>query len=241
MFPQLALTNAGDSSRGYAVVFGQTTANRASRQRFTNGYHLLLRKTRHDVITTARQAFGMFAGAIAVPVRAALRVFIGKRILAFSLSALANLIIRVVFICAKKQVGRIDTRRIIASVADMQAVGNRAVSVFVHPAVGLSTRAFFDHEPSIAKAGMGGGPLPTGAEFGTLRRRRAVLVDLFHKAVNRGASSSNTTAFKAHLGRFGLQVSTSGTTSLIDYDFRLLEGGGFRLLEDGSRRMLEAA
>ena len=32
-----------------------------------------------------------------------------------------------------------------------------------------------------------------------------------------------------------------GLDAIIDYDFRLLEGGGFRLLEDGSRRMLEAA
>ena len=38
-----------------------------------------------------------------------------------------------------------------------------------------------------------------------------------------------------------ITLESSGTTSLIDYDFRLLEGGGFRLLEDGSRRMLEAA
>ena len=38
-----------------------------------------------------------------------------------------------------------------------------------------------------------------------------------------------------------ITLESSGTTSLIDNDFRLLEDGGFRLLEDGSRRMLEAA
>ena len=38
-----------------------------------------------------------------------------------------------------------------------------------------------------------------------------------------------------------ITLESSGTTSLIDNNFRLLEDGGFRLLEDGSRRMLEAA
>ena len=38
-----------------------------------------------------------------------------------------------------------------------------------------------------------------------------------------------------------ITLESSWTISLIDNDFRLLEGGGFRLLEDGSRRMLEAA
>lgn len=38
-----------------------------------------------------------------------------------------------------------------------------------------------------------------------------------------------------------ITLESSGTTSFVDNDFRLLEDGGFRLLEDGSRRMLEAA
>ena len=38
-----------------------------------------------------------------------------------------------------------------------------------------------------------------------------------------------------------ITLESSGTTSLIDNNFRLLEDSGFRLLEDGSRRMLEAA
>ena len=38
-----------------------------------------------------------------------------------------------------------------------------------------------------------------------------------------------------------ITLESSGTTSLIGNDFRLLEDGGIRLLEDGSYRILEAA
>ena len=40
---------------------------------------------------------------------------------------------------------------------------------------------------------------------------------------------------------FAITLESAGTTSFVDYDFRLLEGGGFRLLENGGRRLLEAA